>query len=88
MLTMMANSPTLIRNMELHLTERQQESLAMLSAHTGLSTDDLVRGAVDRMLADEQWFEAQVQTGLNQIARGEFIEEDAMDERVARMLHA
>jgi predicted transcriptional regulator len=41
---------------------------------------------VDRLLAEESWFNAQVQLGIDQIARGEFIEEEEMDARVARML--
>ena len=40
------------------------------------------------MLADQDWFDAQVQIGIDQIARGEFLEEEEMNERVARMLRA
>ncbi|WP_263350918.1 CopG family ribbon-helix-helix protein [Acidicapsa acidisoli] len=74
--------------MEIHLTEQQQNSLAVLSSQTRRSADDLVRDAVDRMLAHEKWFEEQVRIGIDQVARGEFLDEDEMDERVARMLHA
>jgi len=72
--------------MELHLPERQQIPLADLSVQTGRSTTELVVEAVDRMLADQDWFDAQVQIGIDQIARGEFLEEEEMDERVARLL--
>jgi len=44
--------------------------------------------AVDRLLAEEAWFDAQVQSGIDQIARGEFLEEEQMDARVARMIGA
>jgi predicted transcriptional regulator len=74
--------------MELHLTEQQQISLTTLSAQTGRSADDLLRDALDRMLAQEKWFQDQVQIGIDQIARGEFLEEEEMDGRVARMLRA
>jgi predicted transcriptional regulator len=43
---------------------------------------------VDRLLAQEEWFDAQVQLGIDQIARGEFLEEEEMDARVARMMRA
>jgi len=43
---------------------------------------------VERLLAEENWFDAQVQLGIDQIARGEFIEEEEMDARVARMMRA
>jgi len=59
--------------MELPLTERQQSSLSTVAALSGRSASDLV---------------AKVQIGIDQIARGEFLEEDEMDERVARMLKA
>jgi hypothetical protein len=34
----------------------------------------------------DEWFEAQVQVGIDQIKRGEFIGEEEMDARVERML--
>jgi predicted transcriptional regulator len=46
----------------------------------------LAAEAVDRLLAQENWFDAQVQLGIDQIARGEFLEEEEMDVRVARMM--
>jgi predicted transcriptional regulator len=42
--------------------------------------------AVDRLLEQETRFDEQVQLALDQIARGEFLEEEEMDARVARML--
>ena len=86
-LTPKSHTPNLM-DMELHLTELQQLSLAAMSHQTGRSANDLVLDAVDRMLAHERWFEEQVQVGIDQIARGEFLEEEEMDARVARMLHA
>lgn len=74
--------------MNLQLPDRQAAELASLSARTGRSPDELVVDAVDRLLAHEAWFDAQVQLGIDQIARGEFIEEEEMDARVARMIRA
>jgi len=72
--------------MNLQLPERQAAALASLSARTGRSASDLAQEAVDRLLAQENWFDAQVQLGIDQIARGEFLEEGEMDARVARMM--
>ena len=72
--------------MDLQLPERQTAELASLASRTGRSATDLVVEAVDRLLADEKWFDAQVQLGIEQIARGEFLEEEEMDARVARMI--
>ena len=74
--------------MDLQLTERQTTGLASLSALTGRSPGELVAEAVDRLLAEEIWFDAQVQLGIDQIARGEFLEEEEMDVRVARLMRA
>jgi len=35
-----------------------------------------------------EWFKQQVQVGIDQIARGEFIEEEEMDARAERMLQS
>jgi len=74
--------------MDLQLPERQAAGLASLSALTGRSTGELVAEAVDRLLAQESWFDAQVNLGIDQIARGEFLEEEEMDARVAKMTRA
>jgi predicted transcriptional regulator len=72
--------------MEVHLPQSQEAKLNDLAAQTGRGTDELVQEAVARMLAHNDWFKAQVQIGIDQIARGEFIEEEEMDARVERML--
>ena len=74
--------------MDLQLSERQAAALASLSTRTGRSASDLAAEAVDRLLAEENWFDSQVQLGIDQIARGEFLEEEEMDARVARMMRA
>jgi predicted transcriptional regulator len=72
--------------MELEIPERQAAELANLAQRTGRSASDLVVEAVDRLLDDETRFDAQVQLAIDQIARGEFLEEEEMETRVERML--
>jgi len=72
--------------MEVHLPQQQEAQLNALAAQTGRRTDELVQEAVAQLLAYNQWFQSQVQIGVDQIARGEFIEEEEMDARVQRML--
>ena len=72
--------------MEVLLLEKQEARLNELALRTGRGTDELVREAVSHLLARSEWFEKQVQIGMDQIARGEFIEEEEMDARVERML--
>ena len=38
------------------------------------------------MFSHNEWFQEQVQTGIDQIARDDFIDEEEIDARVERML--
>jgi predicted transcriptional regulator len=62
--------------MEVHLPQQQESQLNGLAAETGRGTDELVQEAVARLLAHNEWFRQQVQVGIDQITRGEFIEEE------------
>jgi predicted transcriptional regulator len=72
--------------MQLEIPNPQAAELDDLATRTGRSAEDLVTEAVDRLLAGNRWFEERVQLGIDQIARGEFIEEEEMELRVARMM--
>jgi len=74
--------------MEVHLPQNQEAKLNELATRTGRGTDDLVQEAVARLLAYDDWFKEQVQVGIDQIERGEFIEEEEMDARVERLLQS
>jgi predicted transcriptional regulator len=74
--------------MEVHLPQHQEAQLNELATITGRGTDDLVREAVARLLAYNEWFNGQVRVGIDQIERGDFIGEDEMDARVERILQA
>jgi predicted transcriptional regulator len=74
--------------MELQLPEPQATGLASLATRTGRSASELAVEAVDRLLAEENWFDAQIQLGIDQIAHGQFLEEEEMDARVTRMMRA
>jgi predicted transcriptional regulator len=72
--------------MEVHLPQHQEAQLNELALMTGRGTDDLVQEAVARLIAYNEWLKGQAQVGIDQINRGEFIEEEEMDARVERML--
>jgi predicted transcriptional regulator len=74
--------------MEVHLPDSQEAQLNDLAAKTGRGTDELVQEAVARLLSHNEWFKQQVQIGIDQIERGEFIEEAEMDARVERLLQS
>ena len=72
--------------MNLTLPERQEADLASLAIRTGRSQQDLLAEAVDRLVEQEKRFALLVQVGIDQFARGEFLEQDEMDARFERML--
>jgi len=74
--------------MEVQLPESQEAQLNELAARTGRGTDALVQEAVAQLLVRNGRFSQQVQVGIDQIKRGEFIEEEEMDARVERMLNS
>lgn len=74
--------------MEVQLPQNQEAQLKALALKTGRGTDELMQEAVARLLAHNEWFKQQVQLGIDQIARGEFVDEEEMDARVERMLEA
>ena len=74
--------------MEVHFPQNQEVQLNDLSAKTGRGTDDLVQEAVAQLLAQNEWFKQQVQASVDQIARGEGIDEEEMDARLERMLQS
>jgi predicted transcriptional regulator len=74
--------------MEVNLPQDQEAQLRELALKTGRSIDDHVQEAVARLLAHNEWFKQQVQVGIDQIARGEYITHEEMGERIERMLRS
>ena len=71
--------------MEVQFTPDQETQLNEMAAKTGRGTDELVREAVDRLLAYNRWFREQVQVGLDQIERGEFVDGEGVRSRIERI---
>jgi predicted transcriptional regulator len=72
--------------MEVHFTSEQEARLSQIADHTGTDPEQLVKEAALRLLEEDARFRAGVQRGLDAVARGDFIEEEEMDARIARML--
>jgi predicted transcriptional regulator len=68
--------------MEVELRPEQEARLNELAATSGRGTDELLQEAVDRLLSYNTWLEEQVQVGMDQIERGELIDEAEMNARV------
>jgi predicted transcriptional regulator len=74
--------------MEISLLPEQEAQLNEIAARTGRGTDDLIQEAVAKFLSFQEWLKQQAQVGIEQIERGEFIEEEEMEARVERMLNS
>jgi predicted transcriptional regulator len=74
--------------MEVHLSPEKEARLEQLASNTGRQPVQVVEEAVDRLLEEDARFRAAVRKGFASLDRGEFIDEDEMAERVARMLHS
>jgi predicted transcriptional regulator len=74
--------------MEVHLTPHQESRLNELATATGRGTEELVQEAVDRLIAYNNWFKEQVQVGLDQINRGELVEDEEVRAGIERMFQS
>ena len=75
--------------MELHFTQDQEAHLSHIAARDGKANAcELLRDAALRMIDRERQFEADVLEGIACANRGEFIEEEEMDELFAKMLES
>ena len=72
--------------MDLHVNPDLQAKLVHLAAQQGRDTGALVQDALARYIEDQTRFLEGVERGIAASERGEFIEEDEMDARVAEML--
>jgi predicted transcriptional regulator len=71
---------------ELALPPEKEARLNELATRTGRDAGKIIEEALDRLLEDDAEFRAAVQQGFEEIDRGQFIDEEEMDARVARML--
>jgi len=71
-----------------HFTPELQAKLDRVAAENNSGADEYVQQLVERYLEDDASFRAAVRKGMEQADRGEFIEEEEMDARVARMFQS
>lgn len=74
--------------MQLHLTPEQEAKLGDIASRTGRQTGELVRAAVDRLLADESSFLDAIEQGFASLDRGEYVTHEEVGERLQRLLRS
>ena len=71
--------------MEVHFTPEQEAQLSQIATKAGTNPERLVKDILVRYLDDEAQFLTAVEKGIAAAERGEFIEEEEMDDRIERM---
>ena len=71
--------------MEVHFTPEQEAQLSQMATKAGTNPERLVKDILARYLDDEAQFLTAVEKGIAAAERGEFIEEEEMDDRIERM---
>ena len=71
--------------MEVRFTPEEEARLARIATQEGVNPTELVKGAALRLVEEDARFRAGVRKGVEQVDRGEFIDEEEMDARVKRM---
>lgn len=71
--------------MEVHFPPDVETRLSQVASETGKSTEQLVRDTVDRMLATRADFLADVELGIEQADRGDFVDHEEVRNRIDRL---
>ncbi|MBZ5525675.1 MAG: hypothetical protein LAP21_25925 [Acidobacteriia bacterium] len=68
--------------MEIHFAPELEAKLNDLASGSGRDAEQFVQELVKSYLDHDQWFRKEVQKGLEQLDRGEFIEHDDVVARI------
>jgi predicted transcriptional regulator len=72
--------------MKVHFTPEQEAQLAEIANQAGTDAEHLVKNAALRLLERDAGFRVAVHKGMEEADRGEFVADDEMEARMARML--
>lgn len=72
--------------MEVSLNPDVQAKLARLAADRGCDAEALAREAIERFVDYDEWFVAEVEKGLGQIARGQVLTHEEVGARLEKLL--
>jgi predicted transcriptional regulator len=72
--------------MEVHLTPDVEAKLARLAAEQGRNAQTLAQEAIEHFVDYDEWFLREVEKGLEQIDRGEFLTHEEVGERLEKLI--
>jgi len=73
--------------MEVKLTPELEAKLDSIAAQQGRDAQSLVKEAVERLVGYDEWFVREVEKGLEQIERGEVLEDQEVGARLEKLLN-
>jgi len=73
--------------MEIHLNPELEAKLSGIASKSGRAAEQVIQELVERFVDHDQWFRQEVEKGLAQLDRGEFIEHDEVVARIEKMFH-
>jgi predicted transcriptional regulator len=73
--------------MEVKLTPELEAKLGSIAAKQGRDAQSLVAEAVERLVGYDEWFVREVEKGLAQIERGEFLTHEEVGARLEKLLN-
>jgi predicted transcriptional regulator len=74
--------------MEVPLTPDTQAKLARIAAERGRDTQALAQEAIERFVEYDEWFTRQVQEGIDELDRGQFVSHEEVGARIAKMFRS
>jgi len=74
--------------MELRFTPELQAKVERAAAENNSEAAEYVQQLVEHYLDHDQWFRRQVQRGLDQLDRGEYVEHEEVWARIEKMFRA
>lgn len=72
--------------MEVHFPPEVETQLRQVASDTGRTAEQVVRDSIDRMLASRAEFLADVERGIEQADRGQFVDHEEVRKRIERIL--
>ena len=73
--------------MEVPLKPELEAKLARIAAQNGRASEQVIEELVEKFVDHDQWFRQEVEKGLAELDRGEFIEHDEVVARIEKMFH-
>jgi predicted transcriptional regulator len=74
--------------MEVHFTPEVEDRIQRVAAENRSTADDYIQQLVERHLDHDSWFRQQVQKGLDQLDRGEFLTHEEVGQRLEQMFRS